>query len=115
MIETKQVKKMDSNLESLKVDEFCGHKLIWVNPKSVNYHETVANNMRDGIGRGTKVYSPNGEEHIALLVDFDYDINNNLNRFIFVYFDKNHKREFTIDTNYQIGWTVVYDNNHYKL
>lgn len=115
MIESKQLKKFESKIENLKLGEMCGHDLVWVNPKSLNYEDTVANNIRDGIGVGIRVMSPDDIEHIALLVDFDYDDNGKINRFIFVYFDKVRKREYIIDTNHIIGWTVFYENHCYKL
>lgn len=115
MHETKPMKRFDSKIENLKIGEYCGHELTWVNPKIPDYQEIIANNIRDGIGKGIKVISPNGIEYIALLVDFDYDSYGKVNRFIFVYFDKNNKREFTIDTNYHIGWSVFYEDYCYKL
>ena len=115
MQESKPMKKFDSKIDMLRIGEYCGHDLVWVNPNNPNYKEIVANNMSDGLGRGIKVISPNGQEHIALLVDFDYNENGKLTRFIFVYFDGNFKREFTVDTNHQIGWSVFYEDHCYKL
>ena len=115
MIESKQMKRFDSKIENLKEGELCGHDLTWVSPTRKDYEEVVASNIRDGIGTGIKVISPDDKEHIALLVDFDYNENGKMNRFIFVYYDKIRKREYTVDTNFVIGWTVFYEGYCYKL
>lgn len=114
MIESKMLKKYESKIENLKVGEFCGHELVWLHPNR-NNKETVTNNMKDGIGQGIRVISPKEEEFVGLLVDFDFDSNPQCKRFIFVYYDKKTRREFTIDTLYHIGWSVDYKEKMYKL
>lgn len=115
MYESKPMKKFESKIEKLQVGEMVGHELVWENPNNPNYKEIVANNIVDGIGKGMRVISPNGVEYVGLLIDFDYDSNGKLTRFIFVYYNKDSKREYVIDTNQQIGWTIVYDGQYYKL
>jgi hypothetical protein len=115
MIESKPLRKFESKIENLKIGEFCGHELVWENPESKNYKETIAKNMVEGIGQGISVISPKGEDEVGLLVDYDFDTNPLCRRFIFVYFDKKSRREFTVDTLYHIGWTVDYKDKVYKL
>jgi hypothetical protein len=115
MIESKPMKRFDSKIENLQAGEMCGHELTWVSPTRKDYEEVVASNIRDGIGTGIKVISPSEQEHVALLVDFDYNENGKMTRFIFVYYDKIRKREYTVDTNFVFGWTVFYENVSYKL
>ena len=115
MIESRPVEATNSKLSDLKEGEYIGHELIWMPGKFANKEDMIAQNMKEGIGSGIRVLSPDEQSHVALLIDIDFDTNPRCKRFIFTLYNKHTKREHTIDTLYSYGWTVFYGGDSYKL
>ena len=106
---------VESKLTDLKEGEFIGHELVWMPGKFSAKEDMIVQNMKEGIGSGIRVTSPDEKQHIALLIDIDFDTNPHCRRFIFALYNKHTKREHIIDTLYSVGWTVCYENQYYKL